>query len=61
MILNKSGILQSYSFTVEMLGLPSGFTVRDVWKQRDNSKKGKWTGAIQSHETKLFRLIKSKP
>jgi alpha-galactosidase len=60
-ILNKSGILQSYSFTGETLGLSSGFTVRDVWEHRNKSKKGKWTGAIQSHETKLFRLIKSRP
>lgn len=60
-ILNKSGILQSYSFTGETLGLPFDFLVRDCWEHRTVGKKGKWTGAIQSHETKLFRLIKSRP
>lgn len=59
-ILNKSGNVQSYSFTSEALGLSPGFTVRDVWQHAAAGKKGKWTGTIQSHETKLFRLLKSK-
>ena len=57
-ILNKSGILQSYSFAGGTMGLPSGFAVRDCWQQRIVGKKDKWTGSIQPHETKLFRLIK---
>ena len=62
-ILNRSDAQADYSLNLSQLGIKDIDTIRDLW-QHTNIEKDKtnrtsdWKGKIQSHETKMFRLIK---
>ncbi|RYZ50975.1 MAG: glycoside hydrolase family 27 protein [Sphingobacteriales bacterium] len=57
-VLNKSGTAQDVTISLKALGLQEDYTIRDLWQHAIAGKRNGWRGQIQSHETKLFRLIK---
>lgn len=57
-ILNFSEAPVKFSLDFEQLGLIDKYEIRDVWAHKIISKAKKWSGDIQKHETKVFRLKK---
>lgn len=57
-ILNKSESVQDFNLSLAALKVEGLYEIRDVWEHAVVGKKNKWRGKVQSHETKLFRLIK---
>jgi alpha-galactosidase len=57
-ILNKTETTQSTKIDFKDLGLMENYEIRDVWEHKTTGKGKSWKGSIQSHETKMFRLVK---
>lgn len=61
-ILNRGDKQANYSLDLSQFGVKGDFAVRDLWQHTviEKNKKNKsvdWKGNVQSHETKMFRLI----
>lgn len=56
-ILNRSDSSKIVEIKFSQLGLQNKFILRDVWQHKLAGVSDKWKGTIQSHETKVFRLI----
>lgn len=59
-ILNRTEIAKNAAFNFKDLGLDGNYEIRDLWQHKVIGKAKKWTGKVNSHETKLFRLKKIK-
>jgi len=59
-ILNRSDAAQNFAIDFKELGLDGKYEVRDLWQHKDLGKSKSWKGDVQSHETKIFRLMKVK-
>jgi alpha-galactosidase len=57
-VLNKSESVQDFNLSLAALKVEGLYEIRDVWEHAVVGKKNKWSGKVQPHETKLFRLIK---
>ena len=57
-ILNRSNLMQTYTIQFSELGLNDKYEISDLWQHKAIGKGSKWKGAVQAHETKLFRLKK---
>lgn len=57
-ILNESEQAQDYALEFSAIGLGGSCQVRDLWVHQDLGTARKWTGRINAHETKVFRLRK---
>jgi alpha-galactosidase len=57
-ILNKTETVQSTQVNFKDLGLTENYEIRDLWEHKAIGKGKNWKGSIQSHETKMFRLVK---
>jgi alpha-galactosidase len=55
-VLNRSGATQTTNINFGDLGLEAKYEIRDVWQHKMIGKGKSWKGAVQSHETKVFRL-----
>jgi len=55
-ILNKTDTVQTSAVNFEELGLKGNFQIKDLWAHKVTGKGKKWSGSVNSHETKLFRL-----
>ena len=55
-VLNRSGAAQTTNINFSDLGLEGKYEIRDVWQHKIIGKGKSWKGAVQSHETKVFRL-----
>jgi alpha-galactosidase len=59
-ILNRSETTQNFTTTLNQLGLPKQYRVKDVWNNTVLAKAKTLKGTALSHETKLFRLTPMK-
>ncbi len=59
-ILNRSNVRQNYSIEFSELGLDGEFEIRDLWQHKVTGRGSNWTGEVESHETKLFRLSRNR-
>lgn len=59
-ILNKMPEANYYQLNFKDLHLPGNYEMRDLWSGEKTKKISTWKGRIDSHETKVFRLRKSK-
>lgn len=62
-ILNRGDSEGVYSLNFNELGLKDQYEIRDLWQHKaiEKNKRNRssdWKGSIQSHETKVFRLMK---
>ncbi|MES2418169.1 MAG: glycoside hydrolase family 27 protein [Bacteroidota bacterium] len=57
-VLNKAGSTQLAKVNFAALGLADNYEIRDLWQHKVIAKGNKWTGKVDSHETKVFRLKK---
>lgn len=57
-ILNRGDKVQKYSLDFALIGLPDKYQVRDIWEHKLIGVNTKWTGMVQSHETKVLRLTR---
>jgi alpha-galactosidase len=57
-ILNRGDATQAYSVAWKDLGLEGDYIANDLWLHKNIGQDKKWSGKIQSHETKFFRLKK---
>lgn len=57
-ILNKTETVQSTQVNFKDLGLTENYEIRDLWEHKTIGKGKTWKGNVQSHETKMFRLVK---
>ncbi len=55
-ILNRSGQRQRIDLAWTQIGLEGTFEIRDLWQQEGLGRDTRWRGAVESHETRLFRL-----
>ena len=55
-VLNRSAAAQTTNINFSELGLDGKYEIRDVWEHKIIGKGKSWKGAVQSHETKVFRL-----
>jgi alpha-galactosidase len=55
-ILNRGETAQSFNMAFSEVGLLDKYEIRDVWEHKSLGKAKNWIGAIQPHETKVFRL-----
>jgi alpha-galactosidase len=58
--LNRSDAIQTFNINFTELGLKDKYEIRDLWEHKIISKGKKWKGIVQSHETKMFQLVKAK-
>jgi alpha-galactosidase len=58
-ILNRSSAKQICNIDFASLGLNDKYEIKDLWQHKIIGNTKKWTGNVESHETKLFRLKKS--
>jgi len=59
-ILNRSEATQNSKINFAELGLNETYEIRDLWEHKVVGKGKKWNGKVKSHETKMFRLKKTK-
>ena len=59
-ILNKMPEANYYQLNFKKLNLPGNYEMMDLWSGEKTKKISAWKGRIDSHETKVFRLRKSK-
>lgn len=59
-ILNRNSSAAEYQLIFSDIGLPHNYKLYDVWQHEIVGKGRSWKGKILSHETKVFRLIKTK-
>jgi alpha-galactosidase len=57
-ILNRSDAPGKFSLDFSDIGLYDTYEITDIWTHAMVGRKKKWTGIIQGHETKVFRLKK---
>ncbi|MDB5121809.1 MAG: alpha-galactosidase [Sphingobacteriales bacterium] len=57
-ILNRSDSIQNTTINLSEFGLKSTYYIKDLWQHKVVAKGKKWSGSVNSHETKLFRLKK---
>ncbi|RYD72464.1 MAG: hypothetical protein EOP55_18780 [Sphingobacteriales bacterium] len=57
-ILNKSADPKNAKVDFADLGLTGKYEIRDLWQHKLISKAKLWTGGVDVHETKVFRLKK---
>ncbi|MGB7070398.1 MAG: glycoside hydrolase family 27 protein [Pyrinomonadaceae bacterium] len=59
-ILNRGDVRQNFSIKFSDLGLYGNFKIRDLWQHKTIGRGGRWSGEVESHETKLFRLSQNR-
>jgi len=59
-ILNRSESNRTFSLSWKELGLAGSFEMRDLWEHKIIGRSERWNGNVKSHETKLFRLKRTK-
>ena len=57
-ILNTGKKPESYKINFTDIGLEGNYDIKDIWQHTEMNKRKDWYGTIQSHETKVLRLIK---
>jgi alpha-galactosidase len=57
-IINRSDKSATYTLNLSDIGLTDKYAFRNVWTHSLDSKGNRWSGQIDSHETKVFRLKK---
>lgn len=57
-IVNRSETTQNSKINFAELGLKDTYQIKDLWEHKVIGKGKKWSGKIQPHETKMFRLKK---
>ena len=58
-ILNKGKNSQNYELDFSKIGLTGNYEIRDLWLHQNVGKLSKWSGKVDAHETKVFRLKKN--
>lgn len=58
-VLNRSNAPQKTTLRFADLGLSGQYAVGDLWQHKDLGRQKAWKGAVNSHETKVFRLKKA--
>ena len=60
-ILNRNDQRRDYRIDWSDAGLEGAFEIRDLWQHKVVGQGTGWSGSVDSHETKLFRLRKVSP
>lgn len=60
-ILNRSEARRDYRVEWADLGLPGAYEIRDLWQHKVVGQGDGWSGSVDSHQTRLFRLRKIAP
>jgi len=60
-VLNEGSAAQEFTLELPRIGLSGEYQFRDVWEHKTLGAAARWRGPVLSHETKVFRLKKSRP
>lgn len=59
-VFNRADTARSIAIDFAALGITYNCVIKDLWLHQFIGKGKSWKGTVQSHETKVFRLIRSK-
>ena len=58
-VLNRSNSKQTATINFNELGLPDNYSIKDLWQHKTVGTGKNFSTAVESHETKVYRLSKS--